>query len=129
VSYYFWKVHDGLFSKSLFSGWKGKRIKGINGFSISLKCVKIHAPIMVRRWMMKAFRWSLILSLISIFFMMNSARGDTYSLYLRYKPAKEFPSLQEKIGPNLGLAPFKDGRSDTLYIGYHLSFFGSASYT
>ncbi len=77
---------------------------------------------------MKALRWSLILSLVSIFFIMNTARADTYSLYLRYKAAKEFPSLQEKIGPNLGLAPFKDGRTDTLYIGYHLSFFGSASY-
>jgi hypothetical protein len=77
---------------------------------------------------MKSFRWFLILSLIGIFAIMSDAYGDTYSLNLRYKPAKDFPLLKEKIGPNLGLAPFKDERKDTLYIGYHLSFFGSASY-
>jgi hypothetical protein len=60
--------------------------------------------------------------------MMSDAYGDTYPLYLRYKPAKDFPLLKEKIGPNLGLAPFRDERKDTLYIGYHLSFFGSARY-
>jgi hypothetical protein len=60
--------------------------------------------------------------------MGGDAYGDTYSLNLRYKPVKDFPLLKEKIGPNLGLAPFRDERKDTLYIGYHLSFFGSASY-
>jgi hypothetical protein len=60
--------------------------------------------------------------------MMSDAHGDTYSLNLRYKPTKDFPLLKEKIGSNLGLAPFKDERKDALYIGYHLSFFGSASY-
>jgi len=78
--------------------------------------------------MMKSFRWSLIVSLLIILLILGVAYGDTYSLFLKYKPAKEFPSLQEKIGPNLGLAPFKDERKDSLYIGYHLSFFGSASY-
>ena len=77
---------------------------------------------------MKSFRWFLILSLIGIFTMMSDAYGDTYSLNLRYKPAKDFPLLKDKIGPNLGLAPFRDERKDTLHIGYHLSFFGSASY-
>ena len=51
------------------------------------------------------------------------APGATYSLYLRYQPAKDFPSLQQKIGSNLGIAPFKDERSDTLYIGHHTSLF------
>ena len=77
---------------------------------------------------MKSVRWLLILSLLGIFTIMSDAYGDTYSLNLRYKPAKDFPLLKEKIGPNLGLTPFKDERSDKLYIGYHLSLFGSASY-
>jgi hypothetical protein len=77
---------------------------------------------------MKSFRWLLLLSLLGIFAFTNDAHGATYSLNLTYKPAKDFPLLTEKIGPNLGLAPFKDERKDTLYIGYHLSFFGTASY-
>jgi len=77
---------------------------------------------------MKSFRWLLILCLLGMFAVMTDAYGDTYSLNLRYKPAKDLSSLKEKIGPNLGLAPFKDERSDKLYIGYHVSFFGSASY-
>lgn len=77
---------------------------------------------------MKSFRWLLFLSLLGIFAIMSDAYGDTYSLNLRYKPAKDLSLLKEKIGPNLGLAPFKDERKDTLYIGYHRSFFGRASY-
>jgi hypothetical protein len=77
---------------------------------------------------MKSFRWLLILSLLGIFASTSDAYGATYTLNLRYKPAKDFPLLKEKIGPNLGLAPFKDERSDKLYIGYHLSFFGSGTY-
>jgi hypothetical protein len=60
--------------------------------------------------------------------MMGDAYGDTYSLNLKYKPAKDLSLLKEKIGPNLGLAPVKDERKESLYIGYHLSFFGRASY-
>ena len=77
---------------------------------------------------MKSFRWSFIVSLLLILPVVNVAHGDTYPLYLRYKPCKESSSLQEKIGSNLGLAPFKDERSDALYIGYYVSFFGSSSY-
>jgi len=77
---------------------------------------------------MKSFRWLQLLCLLGIIFFMSDAHGATYPLNLRYKPAKDFRSLKEKIGPNLGLAPFKDERKETLYIGYHLSFFGSASY-
>jgi hypothetical protein len=77
---------------------------------------------------MKSFSWLLLLSLLGIFTLMGDAYGNPYSLHLRYKPAKDFPLLKEKIGPNLGLAPFKDERKDPLYIGYHLSFFGNASY-
>ena len=64
---------------------------------------------------MKSFRWLLTLSLLGIFIIMSDAYGDTYSLNLRYKPGKDFPLLKEKIGPHLGLAPFKDERKETLY--------------
>ena len=77
---------------------------------------------------MKSFRLVVILCLLSIFAVISDVHGATYSLNLRYKPAKDLSLLKEKIGPNLGLAPFKDERKDTLYIGYHLSFFGRASY-
>jgi hypothetical protein len=75
---------------------------------------------------MKSFRWLPILLLI--FFIPSCATGGTYPLYLRYQPTKAFPSLQEKIGSTLGIAPFKDERSDTLYIGVHYSLFGSIDY-
>ncbi len=77
---------------------------------------------------MKSFRWLAILFLLGIFTFVSDARGVTYSLNIKYKPAKGFPLLKEKIGTNLCLAPFKDERKETLYIGYHLSFFGSANY-
>jgi hypothetical protein len=41
---------------------------------------------------------------------------------------KEFPSLQQKIGPTLAIAPFKDERQDTLYIGVHTNRQGDSSY-
>jgi hypothetical protein len=78
--------------------------------------------------MMKSLRWLLVLSLLGLSAMMSDAHGGTYSLNIRYEPAKDFPLLREKTGPNLGLAPFKDERKETLYIGYHLSLFGRASY-
>ncbi len=33
---------------------------------------------------------------------------------------KEFPSLQEKFGSTIGIAPFKDERRDQSYIGIHV---------
>jgi len=77
---------------------------------------------------MRSFRWLFLLSLAGIFVITGNAYGETYSLNLRYQPAKDLSMLKEKIGPNLGLAPFKDNRTETLYIGYHLSFFGKANY-
>jgi hypothetical protein len=41
---------------------------------------------------------------------------------------KDFTSLHQKIGTNLGMAPFKDERTDTLYIGIHTSLWGSSNY-
>jgi hypothetical protein len=75
---------------------------------------------------MKLIRWFFILSLV--FFVVDGAEAGTYSLNLRYQPAKEFPSLQQKIGPTLAMPPFKDERPDALYIGVHTNFQGDFSY-
>jgi hypothetical protein len=75
---------------------------------------------------MKSVRWLLILSLV--FLALDCAEAGTYSLNLRYQPAKEFPSLQQKIGTTLAMAPFKDERTDTLRIGAHANFQGDFSY-
>jgi hypothetical protein len=75
---------------------------------------------------MKSIRWLLILS--SVFLALDCAEAGTYSLNIRYQPAKEFPSLQQKIGTTLAVAPFKDERIDTLYIGVHTNFQGDSTY-
>jgi hypothetical protein len=75
---------------------------------------------------MKSFRWFFILSLA--FFVVEGAEAGTYSLNLRYQPMKEFPSLQQKFGATLAMAPFKDERPDTLYVGAHPNFQGDFSY-
>jgi len=74
----------------------------------------------------KSFRYVLVIPLI--FAIPGYAVGATYPLSLRYHPAKDFPSLQQKIGSTLGIAPFKDERSDTLYIGVHYPVFGGVNY-
>src|SRR4030042_3802732 len=75
---------------------------------------------------MKTYRWLMILFLS--FFIFSCAKARTYSLYLRYQPSKEFPSFQQKIGATLGIAPIKDERPDTLYIGIHTPLQGISSY-
>jgi len=75
---------------------------------------------------MKSLRWLSILLLGLI--MLSCSRGGTYRLYLRYQPARDFPTLQEKVGLNLAVAPFKDARPDTLYIGLYAPLAGSFSY-
>jgi hypothetical protein len=74
---------------------------------------------------MKQVRWLFVILLgLSI---LSCARAGTYPVYLRYDAAKELPALQAKLGANLALAPFKDERSDTLYVGVYMPFIGSAS--
>jgi uncharacterized lipoprotein YajG len=75
---------------------------------------------------MKSIRWLFILSLG--FFVLGCAKTGTFSLSLRYQPVKDFPSLQSKMGPTLSMAPFKDERPDTLYIGIHTNLQGDPSY-
>ena len=75
---------------------------------------------------MKSIRWFFILSFI--FLALDYAEAGTYSLNVRYQPAKEFPSLQQKIGATLAMPPFNDKRPDTLYIGVHTNFQGDSTY-
>ncbi len=75
---------------------------------------------------MKWFRCLLIVSLA--FLVLDGAEAGTYSLNLRYQPLKDLSSLQGKIGSTLAMAPFKDERPETLYIGLHTNFQGDATY-
>jgi hypothetical protein len=75
---------------------------------------------------MKWIRCLLIICLS--FFVLDGAEAGTYSLNLRYQSAKELSSLQTKIGSTLAMAPFKDERPETLYIGLHTNLQGDSSY-
>jgi len=74
---------------------------------------------------MKSYRWII---LFLCFLILSCEQARTYSLYIRYQPSRDFPSLQQEIGSTLGIAPFKDERSDTLYIGIHTPLQGISSY-
>jgi hypothetical protein len=75
---------------------------------------------------MTSFRFFAVLFLC--FSVLGCGKAGTHSLFLRYQSMKEFPSLWQKIGPTLGVAPFKDERMDTLYIGRHTPLRGISSY-
>ncbi len=75
--------------------------------------------------MMKSIRFLILI--YSGIFVFGCATG-THSLYLQYQPQKEFSSLQTKIGPILAMAPFKDERPDTLYVGVHTNLQGDSNY-
>jgi hypothetical protein len=75
---------------------------------------------------MKSNRWLFVLGLG--FFVLGCAKAGTHSLSLRYQPVKELSSLQTKVGSTLGLAPFKDERPDTFYIGLHTNLQGDSIY-
>jgi hypothetical protein len=75
---------------------------------------------------MKSNRW--LFALCLGFFVLGCAKAGTYSLSLRYQSVKEFSSLQTKVGSTLGLAPFKDERPDTYYIGLHTTLQGDSIY-
>jgi hypothetical protein len=82
---------------------------------------------------MRRSRWTFVLFaglFFSYLLLPNGVLGETYPLSVRYEPSKgkEFPSLQQKIGPLLGLAPFKDDRVDPSRIGVHVSLGGVSTY-
>ena len=59
--------------------------------------------------------------------MVGLTLGEDYPTNIQYQPIREFSSLQQRIGSTLGIAPFKDDRSDKLYIGHEASFRRSIS--
>jgi hypothetical protein len=65
-----------------------------------------------------------ILVLFFITFTIDWAEARTYPLSIRYQPMKGFPSLQQKFGSTLGIAPFRDERQEKSYIGVHIPFQG-----
>jgi len=75
---------------------------------------------------MKSIRW-LGIVLVSLF-LISCGRGVTYPIYLRYQPSKDFPGLQQKMGPTLAMAPFKDDRQEKFYVGYHTPLQGSSNF-
>ncbi|OGP75812.1 MAG: hypothetical protein A2V86_08340 [Deltaproteobacteria bacterium RBG_16_49_23] len=75
---------------------------------------------------MKSYRWLSIIFIVILVF--GCAKGGTYFVRIQYQPVKEFPSLSGKVGPTLGLVPFKDERPDQLYIGRHTPHDGPLSY-
>jgi hypothetical protein len=75
---------------------------------------------------MRSLRW-LGIFLIG-FLLLGCGRGVTYPLNLRYQPLKEFPGFQQKIGSTLAVAPFKDERQETLYIGIHTPLEGASNH-
>ncbi len=75
---------------------------------------------------MRTYRWLVVLFLSLA--ILSCAKARTYSLYLRYQPVKEFPSLKQKIGPTLGIVSFKDDRPEQLYVGILTPFQGVSSY-
>ena len=75
---------------------------------------------------MKSLRWLLIAFLCVL--ILSCAKGGTYPLYLRYQSLRDLPSLQQKIGSTLGMVPFRDERTDTLYIGYYTPLQGVSAF-
>jgi hypothetical protein len=69
-----------------------------------------------------------LLVLFLIIFVVDCAEAQVYSLPLRYQPTKTFPSLQQKLGSRLGIAPFKDERQEKSYIGIHFPLQGIATH-
>ncbi len=69
-----------------------------------------------------------LILITSIFFILSCAKTGTYLIPIQYQPKGEFPSLRDKIGPSIGIAPFKDERPDRLYIGMHTPLQGVSSY-
>jgi hypothetical protein len=75
---------------------------------------------------MRTYRWLMVFFLSLA--ILSCAKARTYTIYLRYQPVKEFPSLQQKIGSTLGIVPLKDERPEQLYVGILTPYQGVSSY-
>lgn len=77
---------------------------------------------------MRSKSFFIILIVMIGFTFLGCAVGGIFPIPLKYQPQKEFPSLQQRLGSVVGIAPTKDERSETQYIGHHTSFRGISSY-
>src|SRR5512143_1706967 len=75
-------------------------------------------------------KWKIrsILILFLILFAVDGVQAQVYSIPLRYQPRKAFPSLQQKLGSRIGIAPFEDERQEKSYIGIHLHLQGLSTH-
>jgi hypothetical protein len=55
--------------------------------------------------------------LLLALFLFGFRQGQDHLVSLRYYRTTRFPSLQKKLGPVLGIAPFRDDRPEKQYIG------------
>jgi hypothetical protein len=55
-------------------------------------------------------------------------KQEIYSINIRYQDAKQFPSLDEKVGLTIAVAPFSDSRRGRQYIGHQISTRRISSY-
>jgi hypothetical protein len=62
-----------------------------------------------------------IIILLLSFSLLGPAWGETYPISFEYSRPIKFSNLQKKIGPILGIAPFRDQRSEKLYMGRYTS--------
>ena len=75
---------------------------------------------------MRHLKWPGIVLLS--FVLLSCASGGTRHLAIRYQTTNPFPTLQQKIGSSLAVAPFKDQRQESLYLGLHEPLAGSYTY-
>jgi hypothetical protein len=71
---------------------------------------------------------SFLVLLLLLIFVVDFAEAYIYSIPIRYQPRKKFPSLEQKLGSTVGIAPFKDERQEKSYIGIHFPVRGLATH-
>jgi len=98
--------------------------KNLTKHSLNLKKLTFNEEKVCERRQFMKLRVHSLLVLLLIIFAVDCVEAKTYSLPLRYQPMKEFPSLQQKFGSTLGIAPFKDERQEKSYIGVHIPLRG-----
>jgi len=69
-----------------------------------------------------------LLILLLFIFVVGYAEARIYSIPIRYQPRKGFPSLKQKLGSRVGIAPFRDERQEKSYIGIHFPVQGLATH-
>lgn len=72
-------------------------------------------------------KWKVLSPLALLVVIFACTGAQIWSIPLQYQPRKTYSSFQQKIGPRLGVTPFKDERPDKFYIGIHHPLQGLAT--